>query len=202
MQINISGLHIELGKALQDYVKEKLVKKVQKYFDHPTRADVKFAKHGNRFHVEILVNDGTGTGEKSLSKVHFDGTDVYKTFDSCLEKLARQLNKYKDKLQDLHRRRLAAEKHNIEAMDYVINFSSAEEDEAPVTDEENRAEPVVIAETKTHIERLSVKDAVIRLELMNLAALAFINDGSGRLNFIHIRPDGNISWIDAEKLQV
>lgn len=201
--INITGLHVELGEALQQYVRDRINERVQKYFEHPTRAEVKFDKHGNLFHAEILVNDGTGTGEKSVSKAHADGTDVYKTFDSCLEKLAWQLNKYKHKLHDLHRRRLSAEKFNIAAMDRVINYEESDDDASSgAVVDANAAEPVVIAEMKTEIERLSVKDAVMRLELMHLNALAFINDGSGRINFIYTRPDGNISWIDAEKLTV
>lgn len=195
MQVNISGLHINLGESLQEYVKENIVSRVQKYFDHPTHADIRFDKHGAFFHVEILVNDGTGN--KSLSKAHADNEDVYKAFDECLGKIAWQLNKYKDKLKDLHRRRIASERHMIEAMDYVINPSDDFEDEIK-EQEALESNPVVIAENKTHIERMSVKDAVMQLELMNLSALAFINDGSGRMNFIYTRPDGNISWIDTK----
>lgn len=201
MQVNISGLHIELGGSLQEYVRENIVSKVQKYFDHPTHADIRFDKHGSFFHVEILVSDGTGS--KSFSKAHADNEDVYKAFDECLGKIAWQLNKYKDKLKDLHRRRLASERYMIEAMDYVINPSDDVEDEVQIQEQQAiESHPVVIAETKMHIERMSVKDAVMQLELMNLSALAFINDGSGRINFVYTRSDGNISWVDAEKLKM
>ena len=197
MKVNISGLHVDLGESLQKYVESNVQKVVQRYYKHPTSANIKFDKHGHMFHAEILVNDGTGTGERSLSKAACQGTDVYKTFDSCLNKLEKRLIKYKDKLRDLHRRRLEAERHAVAAIDYVIESDSAEVSEVEAAADN----PVVIAEMPTAIERLSVRDAVMKLELMHLHALAFINNNSGRINFVCERPDGNISWLDPEAVK-
>lgn len=196
MKVNISGLHVDLGESLQRHVESNVQKVVERYYKHPTSANIKFNKHGHLFHAEILVNDGTGTKERSLSKATCQGTDVYKTFDSCLNKLEKRLIKYKDKLRDLHRRRLEAERHAVAAIDYVIEPDS----ETPEIETE-ADNPVVIAEMPTAIERLSVRDAVMKLELMHLHALAFINNNSGRINFIYERPDGNISWLDPEALK-
>ena len=58
--------------------------------------------------------------------------------------------------------------------------------------------PVVIAETTTEIEILSVSEAVMRLDLSDRAALVFLNAGNRRVNVVYRRRDGNIGWVDPE----
>ena len=50
----------------------------------------------------------------------------------------------------------------------------------------------------TKIEKLTVSEAVMRMDLQNLPTLLFINAQSGRINVVYHRQDGNISWIDPE----
>lgn len=192
MKVNIAGLHVDLGANFQEYATAQILKEVQKYYDHPIHADIKVDKQGHLFHIEMLVNDGMG--RKSLSKAISEGTDIYKTFDLCINRLDRQLTKYKHRLNDLHRRRLEAEKYAIAAIDYTIDSSESEE----MPSDDTPDNPLIIAENSTNIERLTVKDAVMKLEIMHLPALAFINDASGRMNFIYLRHDGNITWIDTK----
>ena len=58
--------------------------------------------------------------------------------------------------------------------------------------------PTIIAEKASNIENLSVKDAVMKMDLLNLPALLFINDASKKLNLVYYRKNGNISWIDTK----
>lgn len=70
---------------------------------------------------------------------------------------------------------------------------SAEEESS---DEFETLDPVVIAETQTDVWELTVREAVMRLELAGGPALMFRNAGHGGLNMIYRRPDGNIGWVD------
>ncbi len=54
----------------------------------------------------------------------------------------------------------------------------------------------VIAEQLTEISRLSVGEAVMRMDLADQPVLMFRNRTTGELNVIYRRPDGNIGWID------
>jgi hypothetical protein len=56
---------------------------------------------------------------------------------------------------------------------------------------------VVVAEHPTEIERLTVGEAVMRLELTHAPVLMFRNSGSGVLNVVYRRTDGHVGWIDA-----
>ena len=55
---------------------------------------------------------------------------------------------------------------------------------------------LLLAEATTSLKRLSVSEAVMELDLSGAACIVFQHGGSGRVNIIYRRPDGNIGWID------
>ena len=60
----------------------------------------------------------------------------------------------------------------------------------------NGASPVVVAEMTTDLPRLTVGEAVMRMELADHMVLMFRDVNSGVLNVVYRRTDGNIGWID------
>ena len=58
--------------------------------------------------------------------------------------------------------------------------------------------PVIIAETATGIQNLSVGEAVMQMELAGAPVLVFQNEGSKGINVVYRRDDGNIGWIEPQ----
>jgi hypothetical protein len=56
----------------------------------------------------------------------------------------------------------------------------------------------VIAETPTEIARLTVSEAVMRMDLGQMPVVMFRNQVSGQLNVVYRRPDGHVGWIDPQ----
>lgn len=81
-----------------------------------------------------------------------------------------------------------------------LNYPIAWAKESHDAELEEKGAPAVIAEKSTNIERLSVSDAVMKMDLADLPALMFFNAGNGRLNVVYRRVDGNISWVDPEEV--
>ena len=54
----------------------------------------------------------------------------------------------------------------------------------------------IIAESDAVIETLSVRDAVMRMDLANQTVLMFRNCKNGALNVVYRRADGHVGWID------
>jgi hypothetical protein len=69
------------------------------------------------------------------------------------------------------------------------------EDAAPVV--EANGHGVVIAEQTTEVMRLTVSEAVMRLDLEHRTVMMFRNSGNGALNVVYRRDDGHVGWIDA-----
>lgn len=190
MQISISGKQIDIGSSLQEHVKDRLEKGVKKYFDRAVNSNVVFSKEAHLFRADILVNEGTGKG--FIIKGNSSSDDIYTAFDSALLRIEKQLRKYKNKIKDHHKTKISElpvdEKAIAKGTKYVLSAANANEEE--------HDNPVIIAEKDVTIEKLSVGEAVMKMDLSQLPALMFINNKTGRVNIVYHREDGNISWVD------
>lgn len=190
MQIQISGRHVDLGDAFQTHVQNRLQDGLGKFFDRIVGVDVVVSKEAHhQFRVDIHGNAGTHAG--LTLKSHAIAGDVYAAFDDAATKVETQLRRYKRRLTDHH----SADKHaakSYTARKYVLK----PEDQG--TELDAKGAPVVVAEKPTDIETLTVSQAVMKMDLADLPALMFFNAGSGRMNVVYRRVDGNISWVDPE----
>lgn len=188
MNISIAGQHISIGESLQEYVKTKVADVVSRYFEHATSAAVHFTKHPHQqFFCDIIVHEGTG--RHIVIKSDATSDEIYSSFDLALAKAEKRLRKYKSKLHDRsHKIKLA--EADMSAIKYI--FAQHHE---PHHDE--HSVPVTIAEQPVDILKISVGDALMKMELENLPALMFKNSKTDRMNVVYHRPDGNISWVDS-----
>lgn len=92
MQINLTGHHVDVTSSLREYVDTKFAK-LERHFDHI-----------NNVHVVLTVEK---LNQKAESTVHMNGTeifasstntDMYTSIDSLVDKLDRQVLKYKGKI--------------------------------------------------------------------------------------------------------
>jgi putative sigma-54 modulation protein len=103
MNLNITGHHIEVTPALRDYVSNK-VEKVIRHFDHVTSVHVILS-------VEKLVQKAEITLHVKGKDIYADSSDadLYASIDLLIDKLDRQVQKYKSKQNDHGHSRPAAE---------------------------------------------------------------------------------------------
>ncbi|MGH1369958.1 MAG: ribosome hibernation-promoting factor, HPF/YfiA family [Maritimibacter sp.] len=186
MQYQISGKQIDIGEALQTHVKAELDSVVQKYAERPTDAQVIFSKDAHEFVCEAIVH--LSTGLTAQARAH--ATEIYAAFDSCADKMEKQLRRYKRRLKDHHKDR-ANPVEVFGAASYIL----ASEDGAEESEPES-IDPMIIAEMETRVPALSVGEAVMQMELAHAPVLVFRNEKSNGVNVVYRRDDGNIGWID------
>jgi ribosomal subunit interface protein len=191
MQLHISGRHVDLGNAFQEHVEKRLSDGLSKYLDRIVSMDVVVSKEAHhQFRVDIHGNTGTHSGVTIKSQG--GAGEIYAAFDDAATKAEKQLRRYKRRIKGHHAEGGDKESRAATARKYVLK------PEAHDGELEEKGAPAVIAEKSTDIERLSVSDAVMKMDLADLPALMFVNKGNGRLNVIYRRVDGNISWVDPE----
>ncbi|MEY4593491.1 MAG: hypothetical protein RIR18_2386 [Pseudomonadota bacterium] len=97
MNLQISGHHVEVTAALKEYVTNKL-DPVVRHFDKVTGVSVVLS-------VEKLKQKAEVTIHVPGKDIHAetDGEDLYAVIDELFDKLDRQVQKYKQKMQDHHR---------------------------------------------------------------------------------------------------
>lgn len=185
----ISGKHMDVGNALQQYVHERIDMGVRKALDNITQAKVVFSKKHHIYHADIVIHDS----HVGHIKAESESDDAYVAFDTAIIKIEKQLRKYKSKLKKHHHDRSLKEEESLSATKYVLNVPFVE---SLHNHQEHDNEPVTIAETQTNIETLSVSEAIMKMDLAHLPALMFVNKANGRINMVYHRHDGNISWVD------
>ena len=188
MQITVSGKQIELSDALRTRVGNQLDGIAGKYFDHALEAHVTFGRARSFFTCDINVHAGRGLSLRGEG----EAADANTAFDDAAEHIAKRLRRYRRRVND-HSRDLAHRAKPEPARGYTLRA----EDEIPQV-EPGTAETfaTVIAEQAVEISLLTVGEAVMRMDLADQPVLMFRNSGSGELNVVFRRRDGNVGWID------
>lgn len=186
MRYQISGKQIDIGEALQTHVQQELSEMLGKYAGRPTDATVVFSKSGHENVCEATVH--LSTGLTAQAKAHEN--EIYAAFDSCSEKMDKQLRRYKRRLKDHHKDRVQPVELS-QASSYILAGTEETEESEPES-----LQPMIVAEMETNIPSLSVGEAVMQMELATAPVLVFRNEGNKGINVVYRRDDGNIGWID------
>jgi putative sigma-54 modulation protein len=93
MQINITGHHVELTDALNEYVRTKF-DKLERHFDNITNAQVTLSVEKQRQQAEADVHLAGG----QIFATH-EHDDMYAAIDGLIDKLDRQIIKHKEKMK-------------------------------------------------------------------------------------------------------
>lgn len=194
MNLNIHGKQMDIGDALRGHITDKLEEVNEKYFNRAIEANVTLTPDGGstiKTHVSVRI------GKDIMVMSDASEHDAYASFDSACDKVAKQMRRYKKRIRDHHERLENLPEDNfMPARDVVI---SAQEDKSiEEQEEQDHADPLVVAEMTTNIQTMSVSEAVMRLDLSGENALLFRNAHHNGLNMVHKRKDGNIGWIDPE----
>jgi len=217
MHITVAGKQVETGDALKVHVSDGLKAVTKKYFDHALEARVTFAKNRAFFTCAIDVHAGRGLSVRGEG----EGPDAHRAFDVAAEHIGKRLRRYRRRVNE-HARDMADERLPVtaETARQVILAGPVEEpdeqddalveahpDDGTVADGLTAKEHddllhkqdgggAIIAETPTEISRLTVSEAVMRLDLGQQPVMMFRNRASGQLNVVYRRPDGHVGWID------
>ncbi len=186
MQLSVHGKQINIGDALRGHVEDSLPAIVTKYFENPTDAHVTITREGKGIKADISVHVGKGI----IVQSHASSEDAYAAFDSAAVHIAKRLRRYKRRLRDHHRGREESPS-SVEVQQFVLDPQLEADETQPVEDQ-----PLIVAEMATQIERLTVSEAVMRMDLSGQPALLFHNSASDAINLVYLRSDGNIGWID------
>jgi ribosomal subunit interface protein len=192
MRIQVSGKQIDVGDALRTHVEEKLDEIVEKFAERPVEAGVTFSRDRHEFCADASVHLSTGMTVQAKSKAN----DIYAAFDGAIERMQKQLRRYKRRLKDHHRSREGP----IEATgapSYILAGGQDHEEDA----EPDSLQPIIVAEMETRVQSLSVGEAVMQMELAGAPLLVFRNNAHGGVNVVYLREDGNIGWIDPRNAQ-
>jgi putative sigma-54 modulation protein len=105
MDIKVAGHHVDVTPALREYVESKLIR-LERHFDHLTDVHCILS-------IEKLEHKAEAIIHLSGTIIHADSkeADMYAAVDALIDKLDRQVRKYKEKLTDHHAREVGKVKY-------------------------------------------------------------------------------------------
>ena len=180
MQIEVSFKQMEQSGALRSYVEEKLTK-VLRPLSEPVSAQVVLQVEKYR-HISKMTVAANGIIIKGKEETN----DMYSSVDLVLDKLDRQVRKYREKILQQGGRDTVRE--------YRVSHKVIEE--APDRDFQRS----IVQHKEITLMPMSVDEAVMQMELMNKNFLLFHNSSSNQLNVIYIRDDGQYGLIEPQMM--
>jgi len=94
MQINITGHHVDVTQSLRAYITEKM-QKLSRHFDQVNSINVILNVEKLQQHAEATVNAAGRTLFATAT-----ASDMYASIDGLVDKLDRQVRRYKDRITD------------------------------------------------------------------------------------------------------
>ena len=172
MQVSVIGRHIEVTDALKQYATEKFGR-LEKYLPKANQAVITLSVVKKVHHIAEAVIKSNGL----LIQASEETEEMYSAIDLLIEKIERRVRRYKEKLVD--------HKHQS------TKGSAAPESAAP----EDRI-PQIIKTKRFDLKPMLPEEAVMQMELLDKEFFIFSNAGSGLVNVIYKRKDGNVGLIE------
>lgn len=188
MEITVKGKNLDIGDALRGHIETQIDASVSKYFERAIDASVIVSKDGHNFRADISVHPGRGI----LIQGHNQADEAYAAVDGAIARIAKQLRRYKSRLQDHHKN------HADEAVAAQYSILQPESEDEEVSAE---GQPAIVADMPHDIATMTVGMAVMRMDLADSPVLMFRNSAHGGFNVVYRRTDGNIGWIDPKNAQ-
>lgn len=183
MQIAIRGKNIDVTDALRDHVERKLGR-LEKYFYRPLSAQVTMLVQRGRHIVEVQIPiDGfLLRGEEASG-------DMYASVDQVVDKLERQIHKYKTRIN----RKLRRDGNNHR--DALVEASPA-----PVATVEEEGEEQGLVKTKRFpVKPMEVDEAILQMNLLGHDFFVFTHSGTEQINVVYRRKDGGYGLIEPSR---
>jgi putative sigma-54 modulation protein len=182
MQVNITFRGMESTESLKSYVKER-IEHVEKYFDRAVEAHAVLSLERYLHHADITIQAGS-----YLLRGKTKSEDMYKSIDEAVDKIEKQLKRYRDKLKTTKRKE---DDKGVKGRHAVIEAPEGEEGEAWAEG------PRIIRSNEFFVKAMKVDEAIMQMDLLNNDFLVFTNEGSGDINVVYRRKDGHFGLIEA-----
>jgi len=174
MRIIVSGKNMDITDALRDIAESKL-ERIDKLFGTEVDAQVTMSVEKNRQIVEITIPLKNGV----ILRAEESTNDMYTSIDKSVDKLHKQLEKQKTRIEKRYRGHESIRVENI----------------ADVEEAEKR--DLKIVKTKRFpVKPMDPEEAVLQMELMGHSFFVFGNSESEEVNVVYKRKDGNYGLIE------
>lgn len=176
MRFDIRGKNIEVTDALKDYV-EKRLSKLERFIEDIKVAQVTLSVEGEDHKVEVTIplNGVILRGEEKTE-------NMYASIDLVVDKLEKQIDKYKTKMYRRYR-----------GIGFKKNLVPELEAAGAAVEQFN-----IVRTKRFAMKPMDVEEAVMQMNLVGHSFFVFFNAGTDEVNVVYRRNDGDFGLIEPD----
>lgn len=205
MQLNITFRQFGSSDSLKEYAREK-VERVNRLLDRAGEAHVVLSLERHLHHADITIHSGAW-----VLRGRNKSEDMYASIDAAMDKIERQLRRYKDKLKTHHGRERVHHRQGLvnqvrhaifevpDEPEYAEAEAPAPAQAAPAPAPQSATETSAARMLRTsHLEvkPMTVDEAVMHMNLIDNDFYVFTNVESHAMSIVYRRKDGQYGLIE------
>ncbi|PRY83488.1 ribosome hibernation-promoting factor, HPF/YfiA family [Alkalibacterium olivapovliticus] len=187
LRYNVRGENIEVTQAIREYV-EKKVGKIEKYFNDVPEANA---------HVNLKTySDKTAKVEVTVPlpyvvlRAEETSPDLYGSVDLVVDKLERQMRKYKTKINRKNRRSQGVEVPQPVDQDLWADLSE--------DDEEADLSASIVRTKRLSLKPMDAEEAVLQMDMLGHNFFIFEDADTNGTSIVYRRKDGKYGLIETD----
>jgi putative sigma-54 modulation protein len=178
--VKVTGRHFQVTDSIGEYVTRKIE---GLHLDYPKiiEAHVILEVEKYRHSAEVVLVCSNHITIEACEETN----DMYAAIDAVVDKVGRQMRKYKTRLMRKHRPRKDIVQHLDE---HVLHPEPTEADE--------HHEHAIVSTERLPVKPMFVDEAVLQLEMSRRQFLVFLNARSSRVSVLYRRKSGDFGLIE------
>jgi putative sigma-54 modulation protein len=178
MDVWIHGRNLDVTPRLEDYVEKKLAR-LDRYLGTIDEVRVDLAVENTRSNEDRQMAQFTVHSRRAILRAEERSDDIYASIDACIDKLHRQIERYKGKR--LQRMRSA---------EADVGELTAAEEEEPIRE--------IVRVKRFDVQPMDSEEAIEQMELLGHDFFLFYNAEEAAVNLVYRRKDGNYGLLQPE----
>lgn len=181
MQVIVNGKNLDVSETMRERVIQRM-RKLERHFHFIKDAHVSLSIQRNWQIAEVTLQ-----AAGHLLRAEERSNDMYASLDSVVDKLDRQLRRYKERFS--RKGRGVGEGNETEVTEQSLAEEEAEE---PM----EVSLPRVVRTKKFVMKPMSIEEAILQMELLGHDFFMFTNAETESINVLYRRKDGDLGLIE------
>lgn len=193
--IQIVGRNIYVTDAMRNHAFDKLTK-IERFQNHIMDVHVTLDAQKLEHSCLIIIQF-----DHLKVRAHAVASDMYVAIDQAVDKLQKQLRRWKERIQDLTKKKISVGEMQVNIlMRPTIEDEYSKDMEIELAEERQRqmSPGKVVGQEVLPLKTLTADEAVMKMELSGDDFLVFRSEDDRKLKVIYRRDDGNYGLIKPE----
>lgn len=188
MKVLVHGRNVEITEWMEEYVAKK-VKRLERYVPNLDEVRCEVSESATRAAADRFTAQITIWANEQILRAEETSADIFVSIDAAADKISRQIQRYKERTTDKHRRATSSVAHQSDRAATAVQQE----------DEDLEAAGVAIVRRKQFVMLpLSEEEAVEQMEMLGHDFFLFYNPDTRSTNVIYRRKDGDYGLLQPQ----